>query len=155
MSYIYGVLPPIHPLRPYEGILPVKPHITLVKLEKPLKVEVRYRQFVATLGPVVLLPSQSRPRYVALRVEPHGEFAALRTLLMASLGGVVRERHAEFKPHLTVYSIRIKRPTPNDIRPAVEEAARYAGTAFEVKAVHLINTTGGAYIPVYTLHLHA
>ncbi|MEM1637538.1 MAG: 2'-5' RNA ligase family protein [Pyrobaculum sp.] len=153
MPYIYGILPPIHPLRPFEGVMSVKPHITLVKLEKPIRVEVGYRRFVATIGPVVLLPGPSKPRYIALRVEPYGEFAALRSLLAALLTGALVERHAEFKPHLTVYSIRLKRPALDDIRLAVEEAAKYTGTAFEVRAVHLIDTTGGAYMPVYAVPL--
>ncbi|MEM0484089.1 MAG: 2'-5' RNA ligase [Pyrobaculum sp.] len=154
MAYIYGILPPIHPLRPFEGVLPVKPHITLVKLEKPIRVEVKYRRFVATIGPVVLLPSPSKPRYIALRVEPYGEFAALRALLAATLAGNVVEKYSDFKPHLTVYSIRLKRPVIDDIKPAAKEASKYTGTAFEVRAVHLIDTTGGAYMPIYAVPLH-
>jgi hypothetical protein len=155
MGFIYGILPPVPPLRPFEGVVPVKPHITLVKLKRQTQVEVRYRQFVVTLGPVVLLPSPSRPRYIALKAEPYGELAALRTLLISSLGDAVEEKYAEFRPHLSVYSIRLKRPTREELAPAVEEAARYVGIAFEVKAVHLIDTSGGAYMPVYTVPLHA
>ena len=153
MPYIYGVLPPVRPLPPFDYVVPVKPHITLVKVEKPVRIEIRYRQFAATVGHILLLPSSSRPRYIALRVEPYGEFAALRSLLMASLGGEVVERHSEFRPHLTVYSIRAKRPTEEDLRPAIDEASKLVGTAFEVKAIHLLDTTGGAYIPVYVIPL--
>ncbi|MFN3804297.1 MAG: 2'-5' RNA ligase family protein [Pyrobaculum sp.] len=153
MGYIYGVLPPMPPLRPFVGVRPVKPHITLVKVGRPVKVEIRYRQFVALVGPPVLLPSEARPRYIALRVEPHGEFAALRTLLASALGGLVEERYRDFRPHITVYEVRIKRPTAGDIAPAVEEIERFVGTAFEVKALYLIDTTGGVYSPIYTIQL--
>jgi hypothetical protein len=37
----------------------------------------------------------------------------------------------------------------------VEEAGRYVGVAFEVKAIYLIDTTEGLYMPVYTVPLHA
>jgi len=154
MGYVYGVLPPLPPLRPLEGISPVKPHITLVKVSRPVKVELRYRPFVATVGSVILLPSEARPRYIALRVEPYGEFAALRTLLAAALPGVVEERHAEFKPHLTVYAVRLKRPTSEDLRDAVDNARSYVGMSFEVRAIHLLDTTEGSYMPVFTVHLH-
>ena len=73
MGFIYGIMPPIPPLKPFEGVQPVKPHITLVKLKRRVHVEVKYRQFVVALGQVVLLPSPSRPRYIALRAEPQGE----------------------------------------------------------------------------------
>ncbi|ABL87804.1 conserved hypothetical protein [Pyrobaculum islandicum DSM 4184] len=155
MGYIYGILPPMPPLRPFEGITPVKPHITLVKLKRPVKTELRYRQFVVRLGPVVLLPSVTKPRYIALKVEPYGELAALRTLLLASLGEAVEERYTEFKPHLSVYAIRLKHPTNEDLAPAIEETSKYVGTAFEVKAIHLIDTTGGVYLSLYTLPLYA
>jgi 2'-5' RNA ligase len=155
MGFIYGIMPPIPPLKPFEGIRPVKPHITLVKLRRPVQVEVRYRRFVVTLGPVVLLPSPSKPRYIALKAEPYGELAALRTLLTATLGDAVEERYGEFKPHLSVYAIRLKRPIQEDLTPAVEEARKYVGVAFEVKAIYLIDTTGGVYAPIYTVSLHA
>jgi hypothetical protein len=77
MGLIYGIMPPIPPLKPFEGISPVKPHITLVKLKRPIQVEIRYRRFVVALGPVMLLPSPSKPRYIALKAEPYGELAAL------------------------------------------------------------------------------
>lgn len=156
MGYIYGVLPPIPPPPGrQEGVKPVKPHITIVKLGRPVKVEVRYRPFVAVLGQVDLLPSHARPRYVALRVEPYGEFAALRRLLVSSLGDAVEERHEEFRPHLTLFAVRIKRPTEEELRDAVEYARQYVGTAFEVRAIHLIDTTEGLYMPIYTVNLHA
>jgi 2'-5' RNA ligase len=155
MGFIYGIMPPIPPLKPLEGVQPVKPHITLVKLRRRVHVEVKYRQFVVTLGPVVLLPSPSRPRYIALRAEPQGELAALRTLLIAAAGDAVEERHAEFRPHLSLYAVRLKHPTRDDLAPAVEEAGRYVGVAFEVKAIYLIDTTEGLYMPVYTVPLHA
>jgi 2'-5' RNA ligase len=155
MGFIYGLMPPIPPLKPLEGVQPVKPHITLVKLRRRVHVEVKYRQFVVTLGPVVLLPSPSRPRYIALRAEPQGELAALRTLLIAAAGDAVEERHAEFRPHLSLYAVRLKHPTRDDLAPAVEEAGRYVGVAFEVKAIYLIDTTEGLYMPVYTVPLHA
>ncbi|ACB40419.1 2'-5' RNA ligase family protein [Pyrobaculum neutrophilum] len=155
MGYIYGVLPPIPPLRPFEGVVPLKPHITLVKIRSPAKVEVRYRQFVVRLGPVVLMPSAARPRYIALKAEPYGELAALRSLLQSALGDAVEERHADFKPHLSVYAVRLKRPTADELSPAVEEASKYVGASFEVKAIHLIDTTGGVYMPIYSLPLYA
>lgn len=154
MGYIYGVLPPLPPLRPFPGVQPVKPHITLVKLKKPAKVEIRYRSFAASLSGVSLLPSESRPRYVALLVEPRGEFSALRTMLEAALGDLVEEKHGEFKPHLSVYAVRIKRPVEEDLAPAVEEAKRYVGFAFEVRAIHLLDTSGGLYTPLYTVNLY-
>ncbi len=155
MGFIYGIMPPIPPLRAFEGVQPVKPHITLVKLKRRVHVEVRYRQFVVTLGPVILLPNPSKPRYIALRAEPHGELAALRTLLVAAAGDAVEEKHAEFRPHLTLYAVRLKHPTQEDLAPAVEEAGRYVGVAFEVKAIYLIDTTQGLYMPVHTVPLHA
>jgi len=155
MGYIYGIMPPIPPLRPFEGVNPVKPHITLVKLRRRVQVEVKYRQFVVTLGPVVLLPSPSRPRYIALKAEPYGELAALRALLVASIGDAVEERHVEFRPHLSLYAIRLKHPTQEDLAPAMEEASKYIGVAFEVKAIYLIDTTEGLYMPVYMVPLHA
>lgn len=155
MGYIYGVLPPIVPPRPHDGIRPVKPHITLVKIKVPVRVELKYRRFVATTGRVLLLPSAAKPRYIALRVEPQGEFAALRTLLISTLGSAVEEKYGEFKPHLTLYAVRIKRPTKDDLAPAIREAKGYVGVAFEVKAIHLIDTTDGLYMPLYSVELHA
>jgi 2'-5' RNA ligase len=76
-------------------------------------------------------------------------------LLTVALGDAVEERYGEFKPHLSVYAIRLKRPTQEDLTPAVEEARKYVGVAFEVKAIYLIDTTDGVYAPIYTVSLHA
>ncbi|AEA11856.1 hypothetical protein TUZN_0359 [Thermoproteus uzoniensis 768-20] len=151
MPFIYGVLPPIATLRPFEGVMPVKPHITIVKVREPKVVEVRLRPFTARLGDVVLLPSKSRPRYIALSVEPFSELLALRKALEALLGDIVEEKHGDFKPHLSVYSIRLKNPAVEDLAPAIEEARSLRGSAFEVRAVSLIDTTGGEYRPIHTM----
>jgi 2'-5' RNA ligase len=153
VGYIYGLLPPIPALRSFPGVEPVKPHITLVRLRRPVMASVRYRRFVVVLGPAVLLPSESRPRYIALRAEPHGELAALRALLVAALGNAVEERHASFKPHMSLYAVRIKRPSREDLGPALDEASKYVGASFEVREVHLIDAAGGLYTPVYTIQL--
>lgn len=151
MPYIYGVLPPIASLRPFEGIMPVKPHITIVKIREPRIVSLNFKPFVAQLKEVVLLPSSAKPRYIALSVEPYSEFLALRKALEALLGGVVDEKHGEFKPHLTVYSIRIKNPSLDELAPALDEASALRNTAFEIRSVDLIDTTGGEYKPIYTI----
>lgn len=153
MSYIYGFLPPISSLRPFDGILPIKPHITIVRIKKPKIVSLDLRPFMAKLGDVVLLPSRSKPRYIALEVEPYHEFLRLRKALEALLGDYVDERHGQFKPHLTVYSIRLKRPTPDDLEPALREASTLTGSAFEVKNIALIDATGGEYKQIYVLEL--
>ncbi|MEL9991673.1 MAG: 2'-5' RNA ligase family protein [Thermoproteus sp.] len=153
MPYIYGVLPPVASLKPFEGIVPVKPHITLLKIERPKVVSVDFRAFTAFIGDVLFLPSRSRPRYIALAVEPRLEFMALRRALEALLAEVLVERHGDFKPHLSVYAVRIKSPTMDELAPAVEEASRLKGAAFDVRSVALIDTSGGEYKPLYTIQL--
>lgn len=132
-------------LRPFEGLEPLKPHVTLVKLKRPKLVEVKYKPFAAVLDKPILLPSAARPRYIALEVSPTEEFAALRRLLEAGLGDAVEERHGEFKPHLTLYAVRLKRPARADLEPALAEAEALSGSSFEVRGVSLIDTAGGEY----------
>jgi len=151
MSFIYGILPPIASLKPFEGIIPVKPHVTILKVREPRAVEVKLKPFTALLGDVVLLPSRSRPRYIALSVEPFSELLALRKALEALLGDVAEERHGDFRPHLSVYSVRLKNPAAEDLAPAVEEASSLSGSAFEVRAVSLVDTAGGEYRPIHTV----
>ncbi len=153
MPYIYGVLPPIASLRPFDGVLPVKPHITIVRIKEPKVVSLNFKPFTARLGGVVLLPSRNKPRYVALSVEPYSEFFELRKALEALLGGYMEERYGQFKPHLTVYSVRLKRPTLDELEPALREASTLSGSAFEVKSVTLMDTAGGEYKQLYTLEL--
>lgn len=145
MPYIYGVLPPRLYVKPLPGLEPVRPHITLAKLRRPARVEIRYRPFTATLGRPLLLPSSAKPRYIALEVSPAGEFAALRRMLEAALPGLIEERHGEFRPHLTLYAVRIKRPAEEELEPAVREAEALVGTSFVVDEICLIDTAGGEY----------
>ncbi|MEM1519382.1 MAG: 2'-5' RNA ligase [Pyrobaculum sp.] len=154
MGCIYGVLPPIPPPPPFRGIEPVKPHITLVKIDRCTKVDIKYRAFTASVKDVAILPSKTRPRYIALLVEPKGEFAALRTLLTAAVSGYVLERYGEFKPHITLYSIRLKHPTEEEVAAAVEEVKKYMGYVFRVVSLHLLDTRGGLYTPLYTINLY-
>jgi len=145
MPYIYGVLPPIISPRSFQGLEPVKPHITLLKISKPIVVKIRYRPFVINIGRPILLPNVSRPRYIALEVYPRGELAALRRLLEAILANYIIEKHGEFVPHLTLYSIRLKRPTEDELMPAIEYAKAYTGISFAVSSISLLDTSRGEY----------
>ncbi|WP_052883097.1 2'-5' RNA ligase family protein [Thermoproteus tenax] len=153
MPYIYAVLLPFPPLRPLEGFRPVKPHITLLKLRRPIETTVSARRFLATLGEVVILPSRSKPRFIALEAKPYSDFLSLRRALEVAVGGSLEERYIEFRPHATLYSVRLKRPSEDELEPALREAASLRGFSFEVREVHLVDTTGGEYKSLRSIKL--
>ncbi|MCG2880126.1 MAG: 2'-5' RNA ligase family protein [Vulcanisaeta sp.] len=175
MGFFYGVL--IRGLNITQLIkaLPAVPmdeqnhHVTLVYIgdkqpsdEADYKVGQAVRDipcFTVHTGQIILLPTPSRPRVIAIEIEKTEELVRLRSAILNALnnsGVSISDRYiGDFKPHITIAYVRSK-VNPQYLVQAIEDLGlndEVSGRALMIDRVSLIRAKENTYTEIKTHYL--
>jgi 2'-5' RNA ligase len=172
MGYFYGILIRGLNLTQLIKTLPAIPmeeqnyHITLIYLgNKQPSENADYKVgqaihnipcFTVHTKQIILLPTPSRPRVMAIEIERTKELARLRTTILNTLNNSrvnISDRYiGDFKPHITIAYIRSK-IDPQHIIQAIQELDlnnEISGKAIMIDRVSLIMARENTYTEIKT-----
>lgn len=154
---------PLKLVEPYREIPKDRLHITLVyigslKRSKVCivknvlnKVTSNHKVFKVTLHGVILLPSFSKPRYLALEITQGKErLARLRNEVIVKLTNTsltLEDTYlSDFKPHVTFAEARVKSSViPQKLLKKIVKMGKRIKEEVEIREVILYESTGGVY----------